>query len=177
MRLQEPIRLGAVCALPHRRCAVGVARAVMDKSPHNVLVGQGALDYAVASGLPQQDALSPEAEAEYRQWKKDKLSQATAHNNHNNENNENNHNNDRGQETHDTVGLICLDSQGRICAATSTSGWPYKHVGRVGDSALVGSGLYADSRYTCVCVCVCVCVCGTGGLNPGPGVCRPPAPG
>lgn len=124
------IRLGAVCALPDQRSAVTVARKVMDESPHNVLVGQGALAFAQHHGLQREDSLAPAARRQHEQWRQqlcaDSETQHTA--------------------PHDTVGLICLDRSGRISAATSTSGWPYKHPGRVGDAPLVGSGLYADSR-------------------------------
>jgi isoaspartyl peptidase/L-asparaginase-like protein (Ntn-hydrolase superfamily) len=48
------------------------------------------------------------------------------------------------QDSHDTIGVICLDKNGHLCAGTSTSGWKYKHPGRVGDAPLVGSGLYCD---------------------------------
>jgi isoaspartyl peptidase/L-asparaginase-like protein (Ntn-hydrolase superfamily) len=50
------------------------------------------------------------------------------------------------EESHDTVGLICLDAEGHLCCGTSTSGWKFKHPGRIGDSPLVGSGLYCDGK-------------------------------
>jgi N4-(beta-N-acetylglucosaminyl)-L-asparaginase len=145
-------RLGAVCALPCQRSAVTVARLVMDRSPHNVLVGEGALAFALSQGLKCEESLSPEARRQYEEWKQQQTKQrrkfeewkeeqegTSAREGASSEQ-------ERGQDTHDTVGLLCLDQNGRISAATSTSGWPYKHAGRVGDSPLVGSGLFADSK-------------------------------
>jgi len=125
------LRYGAVLAIPHTVQAISVARSVMDKCVHNILVGEGALKWATANGfLPESNVLTEEAKQEWARWK---ASLDNANINYKNK--------DKG---HDTVGIVCKDFHGNLCAGTSTSGWKFKHPGRIGDAPLVGSGLYCD---------------------------------
>merc|ERR1711871_1258451 len=121
---------GAVMALPNCRTPVAVAQRVMQRSVHNVLVGEGALQFAVEQGFRLEDALEGTAAAEYHAWAVGGVISDG---------------NIRLSDPHDTIGLVALAEDGRVAAATSTSGWRFCHPGRVGDSPIVGSGLYADN--------------------------------
>jgi N4-(beta-N-acetylglucosaminyl)-L-asparaginase len=116
---------GAVMAIRDIKTPISVARAVMEKCFHNILCGDGALDFALNHGFVREtDVLTEESRNNWLEWI----------------------NNKKSMDCHDTVGLICMDSDGRICAGTSTSGYAFKHRGRVGDSPVVGSGLYCDGE-------------------------------
>ncbi|KAI1894665.1 hypothetical protein AGOR_G00118100 [Albula goreensis] len=120
-----PGRFGAVAALQGVGTPVRVARRVMDRSPHSLLVGQGAMAFAQGQGFPLEPndrMLSTDTASAYQEFLEKNKSV-------------------RG---HDTLGLIALDLQGNITVGVSTSGAPFKAVGRVGDSPLPGCGLYAD---------------------------------
>ena len=124
MRGQD-LRLGAVLGLQGYKNPVAVARLVLNRCAHNVLVGRGAADFALAQGCEQADMLTPEARERWLQRLREM---------------------DTKPHGHDTVGALALDGFGHLVAATSTSGLAMKLRGRVGDSALVGSGLYADDE-------------------------------
>jgi len=123
-------RYGAVMALKNIKTPISIARSVMEKCIHNVICGDGALKWAIANGyIPDENVLTIESKKEWMAWK------------YENEK----HLSDK-EDMHDTIGLICLDKDGHLCAGTSTSGWKFKHPGRVGDSPLIGSGLYCDGK-------------------------------
>ena len=124
-------RTGAVMALEQTRCPVSVARLVLERSIHNIFVGDGALRFKHDCGLEDQDALLPSRAAEWEMWcnKQSTTLKEGAHD----------------TRQHDTIGLVGVDANGDLVAATSTSGWPYKPPGRVGDSPLFGSGLFVDN--------------------------------
>lgn len=123
-----PGRFGAVAALRGIAQPCRVARKVMEKSPHSLLVGDGAEAFAKELGFtsePNANMLSDHSATAYREYlEKNKLV--------------------RGG--HDTIGLIALDLSGNITVGVSTSGAPFKAPGRVGDSPLPGCGLYADHK-------------------------------
>jgi N4-(beta-N-acetylglucosaminyl)-L-asparaginase len=119
-------RYGAVMSLQSISTPIVAARLVMDKSEHNVFAGQGALDFALEQGMKKSPVLTEKAYAEWLAWRKGQ---------------------DSTPSPHDTIGMICLDTEGRLAAGTSTSGWKFKHPGRVGDSPLVGCGLYCDGNH------------------------------
>ncbi len=117
---------GAVCALTGHRHPVQVARKVMENSPHLILVGEGASSFAIAEGFPHQETLSEAARAAYQKWRQK-------------------HPDGEGKaEGHDTLGQVVLAASGQIVAACTSSGMAWKLPGRVGDSPIVGHGLYAD---------------------------------
>lgn len=120
------LRLGAVLGLQGYKNPVDVAALVLDHCQHNVLIGQGAADFAARMGAVAADMLTPEAHARWQQRLREMQANPQAHG-------------------HDTVGALALDAHGDLVAATSTSGLAMKLRGRVGDSALIGSGLYADN--------------------------------
>lgn len=137
---------GAVAGLEKIRHPISVARRVMEKTPHVLLVGQGAQQFALENGFTLEDGkLSPSAEKAYKQWlikseykpvinieRKDKNGPyAPAFF-------------DNGQPNHDTMGILALDQNLRLAGAVTTSGMAFKIHGRVGDSAIAGAGLFVD---------------------------------
>ncbi|MDQ8030280.1 MAG: N(4)-(beta-N-acetylglucosaminyl)-L-asparaginase [Brevundimonas sp.] len=131
--------IGAVCALEDVVHAVSVARAVMEKTPHTMLVGAGARAFAVDQGFPTQNLLTPRAEAAWRDWLVTAEYAPRA----------NSENTDwrampGGPGNHDTIGLVAIGADNRMAGACTTSGMAFKMRGRVGDSPLIGAGLYVD---------------------------------
>lgn len=123
----HPGRFGAVAALTGVGTPLAVARKVMEKSPHSMLVGSGALAFAREHGFTIEDnvdMMSEKSSKAYEMFLEE----------------------DRSVKAHDTLGLIALDLHGNITVGVSTSGAPFKYPGRVGDSPLPGCGLYADIR-------------------------------
>ena len=125
-------RAGAVAAVRHVKNPIELARLVMDKSPHVLLVADGAEDFALEQGM----ALVPRGyfrtEARMRQLDEERRAQAAT----------------GGRAPKGTVGAVALDRAGNLAAATSTGGVSNKHRGRVGDTPLIGAGTYADNA-TC----------------------------
>jgi N4-(beta-N-acetylglucosaminyl)-L-asparaginase len=138
--------IGAVCALEDVVHAVSVARAVMEKTPHTMLVGEGARSFAVDQGFPTQTLLTPRAEAAWRDW----LKTAEYAPRINSENTDWRSTPDfrgpGGPGNHDTIGLIAIGADGHMAGACTTSGMAFKMRGRVGDSPLIGAGLYVDDE-------------------------------
>lgn len=133
--------VGAVCALEDVVHAVSVARAVMEKTPHTMLVGAGARGFAVDNGFPTQNLLTPRAEAAWREW----LVTAQYAPRANSENTDW-HGTPGGPGNHDTIGLVAIGADQRMAGACTTSGMAFKMRGRVGDSPIIGAGLYVDDE-------------------------------
>src|SRR6185312_5636120 len=106
-----------------------LARKVMEKTPHVMLVGEGAEQFALANGFEKTNLLTPDSEAKWREWLKTAQYRPVAN-----------------VENHDTIGMVALDSAGNLSGACTTSGMAYKMHGRVGDSPLIGAGLYVDNE-------------------------------
>jgi len=115
-------KAGSVAALEKIKNAISVARKVMEKTPHELLVGAGALAFAKAQGFKEQELLSPEVRKE---WEKTRPKAP--------------------DDRHDTVACIGLDAKGNLATAVSTSGLANKLPGRVGDSPIIGAGSYCDN--------------------------------
>jgi beta-aspartyl-peptidase (threonine type) len=123
---------GAVCGLRHIRNPVVLARRVMERSPHVMLVGQGAEEFARTQGM---DFESNEYfRTEIRQRQLHRLLQGAAEKE-----------NDLVAQSMGTVGAVALDAHGNVAAATSTGGMSGKRWGRVGDSPIIGAGTYASN--------------------------------
>ena len=120
-------KAGAVAALVGFRSPIATARAVMDKTPHVLLAGAGAADFAAAQGLT-----AVEDPAAYYTPAASRLVAP-------------------GELAHGTVGAVACDREGRLAAATSTGGLLRKMPGRVGDTPLIGAGTWADSRVAVSC--------------------------
>ena len=130
--------VGAVAALEDTVHAISVARRVMEKTPHTLIVGEGATRFARDQGFPKVDLLTPPAEKAWREWLKTSQYTPVA-------NIENRRAPLGGALDHDTIGLLARDATGRMAGACTTSGMAFKMRGRVGDSPLVGSGLYVEA--------------------------------
>ena len=138
-------RAGCVGGMRGYRAAITVARAVMERLPHVVGVGDGAAAVAASLGMEEEDLLSPEAEKIWRDGLEGRL--------------------DKSSALHQmamavaglrapaaeldagTVDVLARDASGSIASAVSTSGWGWKHPGRLGDTPVIGGGNYCDNRY------------------------------
>lgn len=133
--------IGAVCALEDVVHAVSVARAIMEKTPHVMLAGPGARAFAVDHGFPTQSLLTPRAEAAWREWL------GTAHYAPRiNSENDDWRSRPGGPGNHDTIGLIARGADDRLAGACTTSGMAFKMAGRIGDSPIIGAGLFVDDE-------------------------------
>lgn len=121
--------IGSVACLEHIVHPISVARAVMEKTPHVMLVGEGALSFALEQGFKKEKLLTSESEAEWKEWLK-----------------KSEYNPKVNIENHDTIGMIALDTHGNLSGACTTSGMAFKMHGRVGDSPIIGAGLYVDNE-------------------------------
>lgn len=130
-------RCGSVAALEHIMHAVSVARAVMERTPHVMLAGEGALQFALEQGFPKQDLLTERSRQEWQEW----LKKAQYRPVPNIENVL-----PGGEKNHDTIGILALDAVGELGGACTTSGMAYKLHGRVGDSPIIGAGLFVDNE-------------------------------
>ena len=136
---------GAVAALEHIAHPISVARAVMEKTPHVLLVGDGALQFALEQGFTREELLTSESEQAWREWAKKAQYQPAI----NSEIKSYNAAPDEilgGKNNHDTLGILALDAHGGLAGACTTSGMAWKLRGRVGDSPIVGAGLYVDNE-------------------------------
>jgi len=129
--------IGAVMCLEFIKHPVSVARLVMEKTPHVQLVGTGALMFALENGFEKENLLTPQSEAAYKQWKEtSKYNPMITVDNLL----------ERIKSNHDTIGMLAIDNQGNLSGACSTSGMAYKMHGRVGDSPIIGAGLFVDNE-------------------------------
>lgn len=146
--MDENGNCGAVFALENIMHPVSVARLVMEKTPHVQLTGEGALRFALAQGFKKQNLLTPVSERAWKKWLR------TSHynpmitvDNIPEEIENQNRKEVKGQvNNHDTIGMIAIDSNGNLSGGCSTSGMAYKMSGRVGDSPIIGAGLYVDNE-------------------------------
>lgn len=128
---------GSVMALEFIKHASSVARIVMEKTPHVQIVGDGALQLALANGFVKEDLLTEKSRAAWQQWlKTSKYNPMTTIDNIR----------EKIEKSHDTIGMLAIDHLGNISGACSTSGMAYKMHGRVGDSPIIGAGLFVDNE-------------------------------
>lgn len=125
---------GSVCFLQNIVHPVSVARLVMEKTPHVMLAGEGALQFAVENGFKEQNLLPPGAEKAWKEWLEKSHYDPVA--NWENEPN----------KYHDTIGLLAVDENGELAGVCTTSGLAFKLHGRVGDSPIIGAGLFVDNE-------------------------------
>lgn len=147
--MSSPSRCGSVCCLSTHLHPVRIARAIMERTSHVMLAGESADAFADQQGEPRAELVAPAARAAYERWKVDGTIPDQV--------------GDSGRpfdqqgsgriflaadeaawKHHDTVGTLCLDRHGSLAGACSTSGAPFKLPGRVGDSPIIGHGLYVD---------------------------------
>ncbi|WP_424493053.1 isoaspartyl peptidase/L-asparaginase family protein [Salinimicrobium sp. GXAS 041] len=120
---------GSVVYLKNNTHAVSVARKVMEETPHVMLAGEGADQFAREHGFEKENLLTPSSEEAYKEWLKKKEYKPIIN-----------------IENHDTIGMLCIDKNGDLAGACTTSGLSYKMNGRVGDSPIIGSGLFLDNE-------------------------------
>ena len=125
--MDEHGNAGSVMYLKNIMHPVSVARLVMERTQHVVLAGDGALQFALSQGFKKENLLTPEAKKRWEEWKKSNKSVAHL------------------AENHDTIGMLAVDNSGNISGACTTSGIAFKLPGRVGDSPIIGAGLYVDN--------------------------------
>jgi len=133
--MDDKLNCGSVMCIEYIMHPISVARLVMEKTPHIILVGDGALQFALANGFRKQDLLTPKSKHDYEEWLKGAHYQPEV----------NIENRLGGKYNHDTIGMLALDARGDLSAACTTSGLAYKMHGRVGDSPVIGAGLYVDN--------------------------------
>lgn len=126
---------GSVAYLQHIENPISVARKVMEDTPHVMIVGSGALQFALSKGFKKTNLLTPEAKEEWLKWKEKEEMKKPGIN----------------SENHDTIGMLAMDKEGNISGACTTSGWAYKMPGRVGDSPIIGAGLFVDNEVGGAC--------------------------
>ncbi len=127
--MDENSNCGSVAFLEHIMHPISVARMVMEKTPHIMLAGEGALQFALNNGFKKMNLLTPESEKDWKEWLKTSEYKPIIN-----------------IENHDTIGMIAMDAQGNLSGACTTSGLAYKMHGRVGDSPIIGAGLYVDNE-------------------------------
>ena len=122
-------RAGSVCFLEGFDHPVTVARLVMEKTPHVMLVGEGARQFAISQGLVPSEYVSEDARKAWMEWLVTSEYKPMIN-----------------VENHDTIGMITMDADGDLGGSCTTSGLAFKMRGRVGDSPIIGSGLYVDNE-------------------------------
>lgn len=126
---------GGVAFLKNIKHTISVARKVMEETPHILLAGDGALQFALRKGFSQENMLTQKAKEKWKEWSNKQMQDEMFIDLHN----------------HDTIGMIALDSIGNLSGSCTTSGLAWKHYGRVGDSPIIGAGLYVDNKYGAAC--------------------------
>lgn len=146
--MDEHFNCGSVAFLERIKHPISVARRVMEKTPHVMLVGSGAQQFAVAEGFPlEEQKLSPDAQRAYDQWLKKSDYKPVI-----NIENKGNARIDvparlaNGDWNHDTIGMVAMDAMGNLSGSCTTSGMGFKMRGRLGDSPIIGAGLYVDNE-------------------------------
>ena len=146
--MDENGNCGSVMCLEHIMHPISVARLVMEKTPHVILVGEGALQFALANGFKKENLLTPDSELAWKEWLKKSQYNPIM----NIENKSINQNQPATEffpgsiDNHDTIGMLALDAQGKLSGGCTTSGMAFKMHGRVGDSPVIGAGLFVDSE-------------------------------
>jgi len=133
---------GAVAAVRRIKNPVELAYTIMTKSPHVMLMGQGAYDFALLNGIATEIDEYFFSDFRHEQWRQMQGSEQAALD----------HNVIVRDKKFGTVGAVALDVHGNIAAATSTGGMTNKQFGRVGDSPIIGAGTYANNK-TCAISC------------------------
>jgi N4-(beta-N-acetylglucosaminyl)-L-asparaginase len=118
---------GSVAFLQNIKHPVSVARKVMEETKHVMLVGEGANQFAIKNGFKEKKLLTKKSKNEWKKWLQNRR-EMTPH------------------ETHDTLSILVQDKKGDLAGACTTSGWAYKMHGRVGDSPIIGAGLFLDNE-------------------------------
>lgn len=151
--MDHKFNIGSVAYLQHIKNPISVARKVMELTPHVFLVGDGALKFALESGFKQEpDKLSEEAEKAYKNWLKTSEYKPEMNIEKRQGPQKKGHGPfapnifEDGSFNHDTMGTIAMDASSNLSGACTTSGMAFKMHGRLGDSPIIGAGLYVDNE-------------------------------
>ena len=120
---------GSVVAVENIVNVARLAKDVMEKTPHVMLSGKGAEEFAISQGYKKTDLLTDKSRKEWEEWLIDQDYRPIIN-----------------IENHDTIGMLCIDKNNNLSGACTTSGLAYKMKGRVGDSPIIGSGLFIDNK-------------------------------
>ena len=120
---------GSVIAVENIVNVARLAKDVMEKTPHVMLAGKGAQEFAISEGYKREDLLTQKSKEDWKKWLESEDYKPIIN-----------------IENHDTIGMLCLDKNNNISGACTTSGLAYKMKGRVGDSPIIGSGLFIDNK-------------------------------
>ena len=120
---------GAVLCMQNIMHPIAVAKMVMEDTPHVIMAGVGAEEFAVSQGFKRENLLTEQSKKDWEIWKKTSRYKPIIN-----------------IENHDTIGMLAVDKNGTISGGCTTSGLAYKMAGRVGDSAIIGSGLFVDNE-------------------------------
>lgn len=127
--MDDKYNCGSVAYLEHIMHPISVARMVMEKTPHVMLAGEGALRFALDNGFKKENLLTESSKKAWQEWLKKSEYKPVIN-----------------WENHDTIGLLALDANGNLSGACTTSGMAFKLNGRIGDSPIIGAGLYVDNE-------------------------------
>ena len=127
-------RAGSVAFLQRFEHPISIARAVMEKTPHVMLVGSGAERWALENGFTRNEMEIPEVKKAWQEWLVKSEYKPIAN-----------------IENHDTIGMVAMDTNGKLAGSCTTSGMAYKIHGRVGDSPIIGAGLFVDGDAGAAC--------------------------
>lgn len=127
--MDENGNAGGVCYLQNIKHPISVARKVMENTPHVLLAGEGAFRFAESEGFESENLLTETSRKQWEEWKKTSAFKPIIN-----------------IENHDTIGMLAMDKKGDISGACTTSGLAYKLGGRVGDSPIIGAGLFVDNE-------------------------------
>lgn len=132
--MNEHYDCGSVAFLQNIATPIAVARKVMENTPHVMLSGEGAEQFALEQGFKKQNLLTDASKKEWEEWLITSNYKPVIN-----------------IENHDTIGMLALDHDGKLSGACTTSGAAYKLHGRVGDSPIIGAGLYVDGEVGAAC--------------------------
>ncbi|MFK5983655.1 MAG: N(4)-(beta-N-acetylglucosaminyl)-L-asparaginase [Flavobacteriaceae bacterium] len=127
--MDENGNYGSVVFMQNITEAISVARKVMEETPHVILAGKGAEEFAISEGFKRENLLTEASKTAWEKWKKTSKYKPIIN-----------------IENHDTIGMLAIDKNGDISGGCTTSGLAYKMAGRVGDSPIIGSGLFIDNE-------------------------------
>ena len=133
--MDHEFNCGSVSYLQNIENPTSVARKVMEDTPHIMLSGQGAYNFAIKNGFKHKNLLTKMSKMKWEDWKSGNNYKLPAIN----------------HENHDTISMITMDHQGNLATGCTTSGWAYKMEGRVGDSPIIGAGVYLDNEIGAAC--------------------------
>jgi len=120
---------GSVVAVENIMNVARLAKDVMEKTPHVMLAGKGAEEFAISEGYKKINLLTETSKKDWEKWLENQEYKPIIN-----------------IENHDTIGMLCLDKNNNISGACTTSGLAYKMKGRIGDSPIIGSGLFIDNK-------------------------------